>query len=207
MNTAANSRHNARGFTLLEVMLVLLLMGLAAGYVVFNAFGVSQADLLERQSRRFQVVFDMAADFAVLNQQQLGVRLEPDSNEYLFMWLDEEQEWQLLEMDTFVRHQLPEQFALELSLEDLPWQDEDSLFEESGFDERLSVSDDSVEIGEDEEERLPPPQILILSSGDITPFSLAFKFEPEFGVDDPVYFRVNGEDTPPLALEGPLSQL
>ena len=65
-----------RGFTLLEVMLVLLLMGLAAGYVMFNAFGASQSDLLKAQAKRVQVIVDMASDFAVLNQQQLGLRIE-----------------------------------------------------------------------------------------------------------------------------------
>ena len=60
-----------RGFTLLEVMLVLLLMGLAAGYVMFNAFGASKSDLLKSQAQRMQVLVDMASDYAVLNQQQL----------------------------------------------------------------------------------------------------------------------------------------
>ena len=65
-----------RGFTLLEVMLVLLLMGLAAGYVMFNAFGASKRDLLKSQAQRLQVIVDMASDYAVLNQQQLGIRVE-----------------------------------------------------------------------------------------------------------------------------------
>lgn len=197
-----------RGFTLLEVMLVLLLMGLAAGYVVFNVVGVNQTDRLEQQVRRFQVVFDMAADYAVLNQLQLGVRVEEEKGEYLFMILDEEDKWRLLEQtDTFQSYEIPEPFAMELSLEDLPWDTDESFFSDGVFDEELSVSDDGVEIGNEEDKPLPPPQILILSSGDITPFSLAFIYEPEFGSDLPVYFRVNGEDTPPLALEGPLEEL
>lgn len=63
------------GFTLLEVMLVLLLMGLAAGYVMFNAFGASKSDLLKTQAQRLQVIVDMASDFAVLNQEvEKGVK-------------------------------------------------------------------------------------------------------------------------------------
>lgn len=72
-----------RGFTLLEVMLVLLLMGLAAGYVMFNAFGASKSDLLKSQAQRLQVIVDMASDYAVLNQQQLGIRVEQAENSYI----------------------------------------------------------------------------------------------------------------------------
>lgn len=76
-SSGSTYKHNI-GFTLLEVMLVLLLMGLAAGYVMFNAFGASKSDLLKSQAQRLQVIVDMASDFAVLNQQQLGVRFEAD---------------------------------------------------------------------------------------------------------------------------------
>lgn len=196
------------GFTLLEVMLVLLLMGLATGYVMLNAFGASQGEKLEEQARRFQVVFDMAADFAVLNQQQLGLRLEEKDNEYSFMILDDEDRWQRLEgLPGLEAHTLPEPFALQLTLDDLPWQEDDSLFDSGVFDEELSVSDEGVDIGNEEEKLIPPPQIMIMSSGDITPFSMAFIYEPNFGGDEPVYFQVNGEDTPPLKRVGPLERL
>jgi general secretion pathway protein H len=98
----STSFHKA-GFTLLEVMLVLLLMGLAAGYVMFNAFGASKSDLLKTQAQRLQVIVDMASDFAVLNQQQLGVRFEADKNEYFFVYLDDDDEWQRIEGEKNLR--------------------------------------------------------------------------------------------------------
>ena len=75
----------SRGFTLLEVMLVLVIMGLLAGTVVFNISGQSGQDRLKKQVQRFQVVFSMASDYAVLNQQQLGLRIDSDKNQYSFM--------------------------------------------------------------------------------------------------------------------------
>ena len=154
----------SNGFTLLEVMLVLLLMGLAAGYVMFNAFGASKADLLKSQAQRLQVIVDMASDFAVLNQQQLGVRVEQKDNEYYFVYLNDDDEWQRIEgEDVYAVHTLPEPFTLTLNLDDLPWVVEDQLFDRELFDENLSVSEDGVEIGSDEDKKLPPPQILILS--------------------------------------------
>lgn len=198
------STHSKKaGFTLLEVMLVLLLIGLAAGFVMFNAFGASKSDLLKSQAQRLQVIVDMASDFAVLNQQQLGVRFEQQQNEYYFVYLDDEDEWQRIEEDIYSTYTLPEPFTYELNLDDLPWDVEDRLFDRELFDENLSVSDAGVEIGNEEEKKLPPPQILIMSSGEITPFVLSFNYEGDDG-EEPVYFSLQNQELPPLSLEGPL---
>ncbi|WP_281268919.1 type II secretion system minor pseudopilin GspH [Alteromonas aestuariivivens] len=194
------------GFTLLEVMLVLLLMGLAAGYVVFNAFGVSQVDQLEQQARRLQVIVDMASDYAVLNQRELGLRFEEKDNSYFFVYLDEDDKWQRVEDELYQAQTLPEPFTFTLNLDDLPWEEEEQLFDRELFDENLSVSEDAVEIGNEEDKPIPPPQVLIMSSGEITPFQLIFNYEPGFGDDDPAYFVLSNQDMPPLALEGPLEQ-
>ena len=193
-----------RGFTLLEVMLVLLLMGLAAGYVMFNAFGASKSDLLKSQAQRLQVIVDMASDYAVLNQQQLGIRVEQAENSYYFVYLDDEDEWQRVEDEKmYAPYTLPEPFTLTLNLDDLPWDEEDSLFDRDLFDENLSVSDAGVDIGSEEEKSLPPPQILIMSSGEITPFSLMFNYKGDFN-EEPVYFALQNKETQPLSLTGPL---
>ena len=200
----SGSTHSKKaGFTLLEVMLVLLLIGLATGFVMFNAFGASKSDLLKSQAQRLQVIVDMASDFAVLNQQQLGVRFEQQKNEYYFVYLDDEDEWQRIEEDIYSTYTLPEPFTYELNLDDLPWDVEDRLFDRELFDENLSVSDAGVEIGNEEEKKLPPPQILIMSSGEITPFVLSFNYEGDDG-EEPVYYSLQNQELPPLTLEGPL---
>ncbi|MDB2330717.1 type II secretion system minor pseudopilin GspH [Alteromonas sp.] len=206
MRQCNSKKHALKGFTLIEVMLVLLLMGIAAGYVVFNAFGASKSDLLKSQAQRLQVIVDMASDFAVLNQQQLGIRVEQEDNAYFFVYLDEDNEWQRLEGEKiYDTYTLPEPFTFTLNLDDLPWDTEDRLFDRDIFDENLSVSSDGVDIGSDEDKKLPPPQILIMSSGDITPFTLTFNYEGDFD-DEPVYFTLLNKELPPLALEGPLEQ-
>jgi len=203
MRYRSSTSFNEAGFTLLEVMLVLLLMGLAAGYVMFNAFGASKSDLLKSQAQRLQVIVDMASDFAVLNQQQLGVRFEADKNQYYFVYLDDDDEWQRIEGEkTYEPYTLPEPFTFTLNLDDLPWDVEDRLFDRDIFDENLSVANEGVEIGKEEEKKLPPPQILIMSSGEITPFTLSFNYEGDDG-DAPVYYSLQNQELPPLVLEGP----
>jgi general secretion pathway protein H len=197
-----------RGFTLIEIMVVLFIMGIAASAVVLNFTGQDNADGLRKETQRLEVVFNMASDYAVLNQRQLGLRVEEKSNSYYFMLLDENQEWVKLSLDaTFEEHELPELFTLELSLTDLPWDTEDSLFSTEVFDEKLSLDDDEVQIGDEEDKKLPPPQVFIFSSGEITPFSINLIYEPEFSNDDPVYYRVNGQDSIPLLRDGPLDAL
>jgi len=193
------------GFTLIEVMLVLLIMGLAAGAVVLSYSGESNQDRLKKQTQRLQVVFNMASDFAVLNQLELGLRVEEDNNSYYFMRLDEEQDWQKIEDDnTFSQHELPELFSLKLSLTDLPWDADESFFSKGVFDEELSVSSDGVDIGNEEDKKLDPPQIFIFSSGEITPFSITLSHEPSFSAEQPVYFKILGQDYVPVSMEGPL---
>lgn len=198
----------AKGFTLLEIMLAVLIMGLVVSTVTFTAFSSNKADELEKQVKRFQVVFDLASDFAILNQRELGVYLDIDKQNYRFMYLDEEQVWQFLEDDeVFQEHQLPEDFSFELELDGLAWQQEDSLFSADLLESELSFSDDEVQIGDEEEAPPPPPQIFIFSSGEITPFSLSFIYEPNFGSDQPAYYRINGIEATPLEREGPLESL
>ncbi|MEP4890844.1 MAG: type II secretion system minor pseudopilin GspH [Aliiglaciecola sp.] len=194
------------GFTLIEIMAVLAIMGIVISVISFNNFAPTPSEELEKQAKRFQIVVDMASDFAVLNQQEIGIRIEPETAEYIFMWLDDEQNWQLLEgQQAFGRYQLPEPYSLELELDDLPWVEESNLFSDGIFDESLSFDEDRVDIGnEEEEKKLPPPQIMLLSSGDVTPFSLTMMYEPDFSNDDPVYFKLNSYDTVPIERLGPL---
>ncbi|WP_268820182.1 type II secretion system minor pseudopilin GspH [Paraglaciecola algarum] len=198
----------ARGFTLIEIMVVLFIMGIAASTVVLSFSGQNNAELLKKQTQRLEVVFNMASDYAVLNQRQLGLRIEQKTNSYYFMLLDENEEWVKLSIDkTFDEHLLPESFSLELSLTDLPWDTEDNLFSTEVFDEELSLDDDETQIGDEEEKKLPPPQVFIFSSGEITPFSVTLSYEPEFSNDQPVYYRINGQDSIPLLRDGPLDEL
>ncbi|GAA6183934.1 type II secretion system protein GspH [Alteromonas sp. M12] len=187
-------------------MAVLAIMGIVISVISFNNFSPTPSEELEKQAKRFQIVVDMASDFAVLNQQELGIRIEPETAEYIFMQLDEEQNWQLLEgQQAFGRYQLPEPYSLALELDELPWIEEDNLFSDGIFDESLSFDEDRVDIGsEEEEKKLPPPQIMLLSSGDVTPFSLTMMYEPDFSNDDPVYFKLNAIDSVPLERLGPL---
>lgn len=186
---------------------MITIMGLAAGYVVLNFFGVDQGEQLKKEGQRLQVLIDMASDYAVLNQKQMGIRFEPLEQAYYFVFLNEDDRWEKISDEKlYAEHTLDEPFRFELNLDDLPWDMDDQLFDRDIFDENFSLDDANTEIGNEEEKKLPPPQVLIMSSGEITPFTLTLSYEPDFSTDDPVYFQLQNQDVPPLLLDGPLEQ-
>jgi general secretion pathway protein H len=194
-----NVRKLQTGFTLIEIMLVLALMGLMISVVSYTALGTNNYDKVDQQAKRFQVVFDMASDYAILNQVQLGIRVDEKESTYTYVALDDDDDWvELSGQKLFESHQLPENMTLQLFLDNLPWQQEDQLFTGSLFDEELSVSDEGVEIGNEEDIPPPPPQLFLLSSGDLTPFELTITFEDAFSNDDPITFTLRAKEVTPI---------
>jgi general secretion pathway protein H len=192
-------RKQQTGFTLIEIMLVLALMGLMISVVSYTALGTNSYDKVNQQAKRFQVVFDMASDYAILNQVQLGIRIDEEESTYTYVALDDDDEWvELTGQKLFESHQLPEDMTLQLFLDDLPWQQEEQLFDRSLFDEELSVSDEGVEIGNEEDIVPPPPQLFLLSSGDLTPFELTITFEDTFSNEDPLTFTLRAKEVTPI---------
>ena len=195
------------GFTLIEILLVMALIGIAVSVVSVTALGTSNYDKVDKQAQRLQVVFDMASDFALLNQVQLGIRIDEEESTYTYVVLNEEDQWQELpNQKQFQSYQLPEYMRLELELENLPWEQEEQLFDRGIFDEGLSVSEDGVSIGDEEDEPPPPPQIFLLSSGELTPFELRFIYEDDFSEELPITFLIQAKDVTPIERIAPEDQ-
>jgi general secretion pathway protein H len=159
-------------------MLVLLIMGMVASMIIINPFREGPAEQLERAANRFMVSVSMASDYAVLNQSMLGVRFDPRNNSYAFVELNDQQEWEALDtQDWMAEHALPESITTELRLDGLEWQNEDSLFDGGSlFDESLSVANDGVQIGKEEDIPPPPPDLFLYPSGEIGDWELVFTF-------------------------------
>ena len=199
------SKQSQNGFTLLEVILVLALIGLIMATVRYTVFSKNVEQEIEKEVQRLQVVFNMASDYAVINQYEMGLRVDEEKQSYEFVKLDDNERWTPLEHSKhFALRELPVGVTLNLSLEGLPWQQDESLFDAKIFDEELSVSNDRVEIGEEEDKVPPPPQIFILSSGEITPFELKIEYEAQESEEESFHFILQGVDTVPLLRDGPL---
>ncbi len=198
-----NKHH--KGFTLVEILVVVFIIGIVVSTISFQVFQTDHKAKVKEEAQRLQVLVDMASDYAILNQQQLGIYLDLEKNSYEFVSLQKDGQWLPIDGNKFFRkRELPESLVLELNLDGLPWQDEDALFDREIFDEDLSIRDEGVSIGDEEDQPPPPPQIFILSSGDLTPFEIRMEFNDLEGDYPPFYVSLQGKEITPIELVGPI---
>ncbi len=101
------------GFTLLEVLVVMVLIGIILGFVTLSVG--SRGDNLEREARRLQALLGLAREQAIINYQQIGLQIKTDG--YVFL-VQGEENWQPLETDGPLRaRRLPPGMALAFSLD------------------------------------------------------------------------------------------
>jgi len=108
------------GFTLLEIMLVLLIMALATATVLPNLFTSASAGLAD-EGRRLRQVLRLAMEEAQL--RGVPVRWTAYANRYVFEIPDGTSEWRSLREKPFAPDSLPEKIRIESvqSQDGLPW--------------------------------------------------------------------------------------
>jgi general secretion pathway protein H len=190
-------KHRQQGFTLIEVMLVIVLIGVMVSAVQFTFSGNKAEQLLEQNSARFAGVFDVAAEYGLLNNIELGLFVE--KNTYQFLGYDGVSWSPIASNPMFEVFTLPEGIEITLQLDDLP------IEEPLLFDSSLLINEDQDDNFTEAEKKKIIPQVYMLSGGDITPFSLTFSLA-EFAIDgdEDISFKVSGIYTTPLMIEGPL---
>jgi len=210
MSIQSKKTKQQNGFTLIEVMLVIVIAGLMASMIQFSFSGDKAEETLEQSSRRFAGIFDIAAEYGMLNNVELGLMVSKDSYQFLgydgISWTD------VSENELFSQYQLPEGVELVLQLDDLPIEDpqllDSKLFAELQEENESSFDSDSDKDEDDSaneiEKKKLIPQVYMLSGGDITPFSLRFQFIENNYTDPKLHYKVTGLYTTPLTVEGPL---
>lgn len=134
------------GFTLLELMVVLVIVGVVLTFVTLSVGGDTRAEQLEREARRLAALLELASEEAVLRSEQLALRF--GESDYEFLVLDGGRWLPLADDPQFRQRQLPSGLRLSLELTDSP--------------------PPTLQTASDEEEA--PPQVFLLSSGEMTPF-------------------------------------
>jgi len=185
--------HQNKGFTLIEVMLVIVVIGVLMSAVQFTFQSNQSHQQLEKAALRFAGVFELASEYGMLNNVELGLLVTEES--YEFLGYDGTQWTTLADVDALAAYQLPESISLLLSLDDLPI--ENTLLTSA---EQLLPEDESFS----EQKKTVQPQVVILSGGDISPFSLSFYYRDEFEQDEVARYKVTGLYTTPLTIEGPI---
>ena len=137
-----NARERNQGFTLIEILIVLVIITIMAGLTVAGLSGFARGADLETETRRLELLFSMARNEAMMDSVQFGFRRTDQGYEFL-KFDDGSRRWESAAAP-FHERTLPEELRITVRAET------------EGF--RLP--------GED----LPP--VLILSSGETTPFRI-----------------------------------
>ena len=175
------------GFSLIEILVVLVIIAFATKMVVYSLDGGAEEEL-DKQASRLHTTINAASEFAVLNQVELGLLV--DQNTLEFLVFDGEKWTSFKWEELFKPIEFDQQFKVTLNLEDLPWA-QDNLLEQSNWRELMSGDNEDSLL---ELKKLKVPQVLLLSSADVSAFQLMLELKDQA---EPVYF-IEGKFAAPV---------
>lgn len=154
-----------RGFTLIEVMVVVVIVGIMSAVVLMSLNLVGNDRQVRQEARRLASLVELAADEALLQGRELG--LEFTTSGYRFVEFDPYgAQWHAVAGDELLRERrLPEGLRFYLYIEDKP----------------VTLREQPAITARDDEDSGPrtdyAPHALLMSSGEITPFELMLERE------------------------------
>ncbi|ALR92981.1 GspH/FimT family pseudopilin [Vibrio sp. Vb5031] len=185
-------KHN--GFTLIEILLVLVLLSLTA-VAVISTLPTSQKDLSKQYAQSFFQRLQLLNEEAVLSGKDFGVRVDDAKSTYALLSLTSEG-WQPLKLKQIPsKTKLEEDITLQLELGGGAWDNDERLFKPG------SLFDEDMFEEEEDEKKIEPPQVFIFSSAEVTPFTLSFF--PQNGDAFNDGWRVIGKESGQILLLAP----
>lgn len=152
----------SRGFTLIEILIVLCVISVMTGLVVVTLPGFVQSNNLEREAERLKLVLEVAVEEALVQSRELAI--QPARDQYRFYVYDElNQRWYEMNSPPLGPHRLAEDVSLNFSVESKPFT--------LSLDNSSDFTDDEDSQSASKSKKKPPP-ILFLSSGETTLFTL-----------------------------------
>ncbi len=161
----------SNGFTLIELMVVIVIIGILVNYVAISFGRNAPADQLNTESERLKSLIHIAGEEALLRSAFIGVDLQEDG--YAFLRL-EDGEWQAMDENLFRERKLPQEIGITVIAA-----------------QPVSDGDD-----DDEEKEKRTPEIILLNSGEMTPFDIKIT---SLHLDE--YFRLMGNEVGELKLD------
>ena len=146
------SRFNqAPGFTLVEILVVLIIVSVMSGIVVTSLPSSFQNSDFDEESLRLKTVIELIREESLTRASEYGLKTDKDNYSF-FVYNEIEQNWTQLNTKPYAEHKLGYGILLKTTIED------NELILADEEDEESSVSN--------------APRILLLSSGEMTPFEI-----------------------------------
>jgi general secretion pathway protein H len=144
----------SKGFTLVEILVVVVIMAIAVSLAVLSVGVTGRDSQLDEESRRIEGLVGLLHERALLEGRDFGLRIEPAAYEFV-VYEPRRDRWMTLDQEQEFRHRnLPKGLSFQLQLDS-------QVVVIKPIDRNLS-SDVAP----------PGPQIAIAASGEGTPFRL-----------------------------------
>jgi general secretion pathway protein H len=139
-----------RGFSLLELLVVVAIIGILVGAVVLSVYTVGYDRQIEQEVQRLRSIVSLLQEEALLQTRDYGLLFtETGYRFYLYNYKD--LKWAEITGDqVLAQHALPPDLTFDIALDDRALQ---------------LLPDFEALQGED-----PEPQVMVLASGELTPF-------------------------------------
>ncbi|MGI2028343.1 type II secretion system minor pseudopilin GspH [Endozoicomonas acroporae] len=107
------------GFTLVEIMLVIVIIGIMLGLVTLSPRTEKTTTL--REAERLQLLFSLLRDKALMENGTYGFSLMNNQGYKWWQWSDDNKHWQVMQKESFQNYPLPKRLQLQWQWQHSPY--------------------------------------------------------------------------------------